>query len=251
MVYFFVNNKKRNTYIPIIYIITELFPFGFLFRQGSNFFYSYLYIYSIFYTYNLLPPFFYYYYSFLFVNVSPAADRYFGGFIQTVVREWVCMCVCVCAGVVFLEPLLTLLSSPGSASHCGTIEIRQIRLAVSAFRFCRWIEIFFIILVYFLWESIKFSVYPTLYNTSVSMLLSPGTLFPQQWNNTTTAVACYLLMLFSGAVSSYYIYSENSKRMCSGYCRGKKNESLAVQNISFFEFNLYHRTTILILNGCM
>lgn len=31
--FFFVNNKK-----VYIYIITELFPFGFLFRQGPNFF---------------------------------------------------------------------------------------------------------------------------------------------------------------------------------------------------------------------
>jgi len=160
------------------------------------------------------------------------------------------MSVCVCAGVVFSEPLLTLLSPPGSASHCGTIEIRQIRLAVSAFRFCWWIEIFFCNLVYFLWESIKFSVYPTLYNTSVSMLLSPGTLFPQQWNILHTTVACYLLMLCF-LVQLCYICIVKIRSGCVLATAGVKNESRVVQNISFFEFNLYYQTTILILNGCM
>lgn len=109
----------------------------------------------------------------------------------------------------FSEPLLTLLSSPGSASHCGTIEIRQIRLAVSAFRFCRWIEIFFFFcsLVYFLWESIKFTVYPTLYNTSDNALVTRNTISATM--KYTTTAADYLLMLL------FWCYNENSKRILS------------------------------------
>jgi hypothetical protein len=109
---------------------------------------------------------------------------------------------------------------------------------------------FFCNLVYFLWESIKFSVYPTLYNTSVSMLLSPGTLFPQQWNILHTTVACYLLMLCF-LVQLCYTCIVKIRSGCVLATAGVKNESRVVQNISFFEFNLYYQTTILILNGSM
>lgn len=85
-------------------------------------------------------------------------------------------------GVVFSEPLLTLLSSPGLRillwhNRDSTDLPSRFRVPV----FAGELRIFFLLfcsLVYFLWESIKFTVYPmyTIYNTFDNALVTRNTI---------------------------------------------------------------------------